>query len=97
MSGVTLSAILDLVAERTGVTRETMLGDDRADDVSKARQLAMYLTRVLLSWSLPKIGREFKRHHSTVLYSIRKHDGQMERDADVKSRTDDCLEKLLKS
>ena len=32
----------------------------------------MYLTRKLTNLSLPDIGKEFDRDHSTVLYAIRK-------------------------
>ena len=36
------------------------------------RQMAMYLIRKLTNLSLPDIGKEFGRDHSTVLYAIRK-------------------------
>ena len=34
--------------------------------------MAMYLIRKLTNLSLPDIGKEFARDHSTVLYAIRK-------------------------
>ncbi len=40
--------------------------------VAEARQVAMYLVRKLTNLSLPDIGQEFSRDHSTVLYAIRK-------------------------
>ena len=39
---------------------------------SMAREMAMYLIRKLTNLSLPDIGKEFNRDHSTVLYAIRK-------------------------
>lgn len=39
---------------------------------SEARQLAMYLIRKLTNMSLPDIGREFGKDHSTVIYGLRK-------------------------
>ena len=39
---------------------------------AEARQIAMYLIRKLTNLSLPDIGKEFARDHSTVLYAIRK-------------------------
>ncbi|MBQ6889683.1 MAG: chromosomal replication initiator protein DnaA, partial [Oscillospiraceae bacterium] len=38
----------------------------------EARQMAMYLVRKLTNLSLPDIGQEFARDHSTVLHAIRK-------------------------
>ena len=34
--------------------------------------MAMYMIRQMTNLSLPDIGREFNRDHSTVLHSIRK-------------------------
>jgi len=39
---------------------------------AEARQIAMYLVRKLTNLSLPDIGKEFARDHSTVLYGINK-------------------------
>jgi chromosomal replication initiator protein len=41
--------------------------------VAEPRQIAMYLCRQLTESSLPQIGKEFGgKHHTTVLYSVRK-------------------------
>jgi chromosomal replication initiator protein len=42
-----------------------------------ARQMAMYLCRELTDLSLPKIGDEFGRDHTTVMHADRKIRGQM--------------------
>lgn len=39
---------------------------------AEARQIAMYMIRNMTNLSLPEIGREFGRDHSTVLHSVRK-------------------------
>ncbi len=39
---------------------------------AEARQIAMYMIRKITTLSLPDIGKEFGRDHSTVLHSIRK-------------------------
>lgn len=47
----------------------------------KARQIAMYLAKTLTALSLPEIGRRFGgRDHTTVLHSVRKISGLIERD-----------------
>jgi chromosomal replication initiator protein len=40
--------------------------------ITEARQMAMYLVRKLTNLSLPDIGNEFAKDHSTVLHSINK-------------------------
>jgi len=44
----------------------------RNKGTSEARQMAIYLIRKLTNLSLPDIGKEFNRDHSTVLHSIQK-------------------------
>ena len=39
----------------------------------------MYLIRKLTNLSLPDIGKEFARDHSTVLYAIRKVEQQLKK------------------
>jgi len=39
---------------------------------SEARHVAIYLIRKLTNLSLPDIGKEFGRDHTTVLHSIKK-------------------------
>ena len=52
---------------------ETILrGTKKNKNTAEARQVAMYLIRQLTNLSLPDIGQEFSRDHSTVLHSIRK-------------------------
>lgn len=62
------------VAEYTGVSVALMLRRSKVDDIAQARQLVMYLTRILTSQSLSEIGKFFRVHHTTVLYGIRKVD-----------------------
>ena len=47
-------------------------GVQKNKGIAEARQMAMYLIRKLTNLSLPDIGREFARDHSTVLHAIRK-------------------------
>jgi chromosomal replication initiator protein len=45
----------------------------RKKEIAKARQVAMFIARVVLEMSLPKIGEEFGgRDHSTVMHSVDK-------------------------
>ncbi len=49
--------------------------------ISRARQLAMYLTRELTDLSLPEIARAFnRRDHTTVMHAIRRVEERTTRD-----------------
>ena len=68
----TLSLIISQVCKFYSVDEIVLRGSLKNKGTAEARQVAMYLIRKLTNLSLPDIGREFSRDHSTVLHSIRK-------------------------
>ena len=68
----TPSLILSQVCKFYSVDEEKLRGTLKNKGTSEARQVAMYLIRKLTNLSLPDIGKEFAKDHSTVLYNIRK-------------------------
>ncbi len=50
-----------------------MLSSRRLQNIARPRQVAMYLSKILTTKSLPEIGRKFSgRDHTTVLHAVRK-------------------------
>ena len=54
------------------VEEDVLRGTKKTKGITEARQVATYLIRKLTNLSLPDIGKEFSRDHSTILYGIRK-------------------------
>ena len=69
---ITPTYVIQSVARFFNLDEDTLRGQERRKDVTNARQVAMYLVRKLTNLSLPDIGKEFGKDHSTVLYNIRK-------------------------
>ena len=67
---VRMMTIVQEVAAQTGVTVADIMGPGRTRLVAEARQAAMYFCRQE-GFSLPQIGRRFKRDHTTVHHNIR--------------------------
>jgi chromosomal replication initiator protein len=61
------------------VDEVVLRGSLKNKGTAEARQVAMYLIRNLVKLSLPDIGKEFARDHSTVLYAIRKVEQQLKK------------------
>ena len=68
----TPSLIISQVCKFYSVDEVVLRGTQKNKGTAEARQVAMYLIRKLTNLSLPDIGKEFARDHSTVLYAIRK-------------------------
>ena len=68
----TPSLIIGQVCKFYNVDESVLRGTQKNKGTAEARQMAMYLIRKLTNLSLPDIGKEFDRDHSTVLYAIRK-------------------------
>lgn len=77
------------VAEAWGTTSEALQSKKRTKDLTVPRQVAMFLTRELLSLPLVEIGRFFGgRDHSTVIHSIAKVEEDMAADPVFRQRVD---------
>jgi chromosomal replication initiator protein len=78
-----IPAIQGAVCSVTGVSQPALLSSARTAGVSRARQVAMYLSREMTSLSLADIARQFDRDHTTVLHAIRAVSARAPSDADV--------------
>jgi chromosomal replication initiator protein len=75
MRGPSCFGIRDIetaVAAHFGLTRAQLRGMSRARAVARPRQVAMFLAREITGLSLPRIGQQFTRDHTTVLYAVRR-------------------------
>ena len=64
--------IISQVCKFYNLDESVLRGTQKNKGTAEARQVAMYLIRKLTNLSLPDIGKEFNKDHSTVLYAIRK-------------------------
>lgn len=71
---VTIDRIQRVVCQHFDVTLEELKGSRRTQEVTMPRQIAMYLSRVLVNASSTHVGAKFERDHSTVLSAERKID-----------------------
>ena len=68
----TPSLIISQVCKFYCIDEVVLRGTLKNKGTAEARQIAMYLIRKLTNLSLPDIGKEFGKDHSTILYAIRK-------------------------
>ena len=68
----TPSLVISQVCKFYSIDESVLRGTLKKKNIAEARQIAMYLIRNLTNLSLPDIGKEFDRDHTTVLYAIRR-------------------------
>ena len=78
-----VAAIQGAVCSVLDVSQSTLLSSSRRAAVSRARQIAMYLSREMTPLSLADIARQFDRDHTTILHAIRAVSARAATDADV--------------
>jgi hypothetical protein len=76
---------LQAVSTRTLVPIADILGRNRRPPIAAARHEAVWRVRLATGWSLPRLGRFFKRDHPTVLHSIREMNKRSARDPELRA------------
>ena len=95
----TPSLIISQVCKFYNLDESVLRGTQKNKGTAEARQVAMYLIRKLTNLSLPDIGKEFNKDHSTVLYAIRKVEVALKREdkslqnniRDITANVNSCL------
>jgi chromosomal replication initiator protein len=78
---VKIADVMKVVADATDVTVDQLKSKRRTQDLARARQLAMYLSREMTGASLNQIGRAYGgRDHSTVAHACQKIGKEMSDD-----------------
>ncbi|WP_085522429.1 chromosomal replication initiator protein DnaA [Tuberibacillus sp. Marseille-P3662] len=92
---ITIKDIQITVGEQYQVKLEDFGAKKRTKSIAYPRQIAMYLSRELTDYSLPKIGEEFGgRDHTTVIHAHEKISKMLSQDQDLQRQVDDMTEKL---
>ncbi len=98
MDTLTMAMIQQRVADYYKIPQAEMVGRRRPANIAFARQVAMYLCRVLTSHSLQDIGGAFGgRDHGTVLYACRVVENTMEQEQSVRRAVDYLQKQLAKA
>ena len=69
---ISISKIKKVVCKRYKVNLDDLNSKKKNYSIAWPRQVAMYLATELTSLSLPEIGREFNRDHTTVIHAKEK-------------------------
>ena len=92
---ITITSIQKNVADFYNITQSDIIGKKRVKQIVVPRQIAMYLSRELTDYSLPKIGKEFGgKDHTTVLHAIDKIEEELQTDNELQEQLNTLKAKL---
>ena len=93
---VTIDLIQSLVCKFYKISKTEMLSSRRSRYLVRPRQIAIYLTKILTSKSLPEIGRDFSnRDHTTVIHSIKTIENLKKNDPELCNNIDTLKNEIL--
>lgn len=91
---VNASAIKEVVGQYYGISIEDFNAKKRNKSIVLPRQIAMFLCRELTDLSLPRIGEEFGRDHTTIMHAYEKISSDMKIDSQLKSVLEELKSKI---
>ena len=95
---ITIGKIITEVARTFNVSEQNIKSNKRAANISRARQVAMYVIKDITQMSMAAIGDEFGgRDHSTVVYAISQTEKAMKTDSRLRETIEDITKNVKDS
>ncbi len=92
---VTISKIINEVGRTFNISEQDIKSNKRAANISRARQVAMYVIKDITQMSMAAIGEEFGgRDHSTVVYAISQTEKMMKTDSHLREIIEDITKNI---
>ncbi len=90
-----IEQVIGIVANNYNITPEDIKSKKRLKKIAVPRQIAMYICRIHLKESLPKIGSEFGgKDHTTVMHSVNKIKGEIKKDKNLEIEISKIVNRL---
>ncbi len=92
---VTIEKIIQEVCKVHNVTMADVKSQKRKQDISEARQMAMYVVREVCGLTMAEIGAEFGgRDHATVVYTLDKVRDRIKKDSFFRDTVEDIIKNV---
>jgi chromosomal replication initiator protein len=91
---ITIKLIQEEVCKFFNIRYEDFKSKKRTKTIAYPRQMAMYLSREMTDLSLPKIGEEFNKDHTTVIHAYEKISNDIKNDNTLKKQIDELKKRI---
>lgn len=94
---ITTALIIDEVEKYYRLPKDSLVSKKRSNDIAFPRHIAMYLSHEILDESFPKLGEEFNRDHTTVMYAVDKIRKALSGNKELKDTIDELINNIRKN
>ena len=91
---ITAKLIQEEVCKYYNIRLEDFKSRKRTKNIAYPRQIAMYLSREMTDLSLPKIGEEFGKDHTTVIHAYDKISNEIKEDEYLKTQIEELKKRI---
>lgn len=91
---VIVEKVISAVSKKYGISESDIKGKKHNQEIVKARNVAIYIIRTLTQMSLPKIGQEFSRNHTTILNSLSVIQKELQNNPLLELSIDDLIKEI---
>lgn len=91
---ITVDMIVREVARTFMVSPEDLKSKKRDSPISEARQVAIYVVHKITSMTYKNLGKEFGRDHSTIVYSLKQVENNMNSNPKFKATVQDIIKNI---
>jgi len=90
-----IEQVQQVIAHSYNITVEDLKSKRKSNDITIPRQIGMYICRIYLKESLPRIGAEFGgKDHTTVMHAVNKIKKEVEKDDDLNIEINKIINQL---
>ncbi|OXT06648.1 chromosomal replication initiation protein DnaA [Thermoanaerobacterium thermosaccharolyticum] len=91
---ITVKLIQEEVCKYYNIKYEDFISKKRTKTIAFPRQIAMYLAREMTDLSLPKIGEEFGKDHTTVIHAYDKISNDIKEDESLNKQIEELKKRI---
>ena len=91
---ITVDRIVEEVARTYNVASEDIFSKKKTAEIAHARQIAMYIVDKTMKLSSTEIGKNFNKHHTTILYTVSKVDEMLKMNDSERNLVEDIIKNI---